>query len=170
MYNGGFGAYPSDDMGMGVNSYFGESDTNFFGDTSNDSFFSEGAGFAFDSDNSFFGESVDMNTFGSDFFSEGASGTPYDDFELYKKATPTSKGGASAKKIGGSGSSVRRTSGTRIEPHEVRPDTGYAKPKYATPKNSGKPIYEVSPKNSRKGLTDITNATITWADDPDDED
>jgi hypothetical protein len=58
MYNG-FGAYPADDMDMGVNSYFGESDTNFFGDTSNDSFFGEGAGFAFDSSNSFFGESTE---------------------------------------------------------------------------------------------------------------
>lgn len=57
MYNGGFGAYPQDDMG--VNSYFGESDTNFFGDTSNDSFFGEGAGFAFDSSDSFFGESAE---------------------------------------------------------------------------------------------------------------
>ena len=44
MYNG-FGAYPSDDMGMGVNSYFGESDANFFGDTSDQSFFGEGSGF-----------------------------------------------------------------------------------------------------------------------------
>lgn len=58
MYNG-FGAYPSDDMDMGVNSYFGESDTNFFGDTSNDSFFGEGVEFIFDSSDSFFGESAE---------------------------------------------------------------------------------------------------------------
>ena len=73
MYNGGFGAYPQDDMG--VNTYFGESDTNFFGDTSNDSFFSEGAGFALDSSDSFFGESAGMDSFDSDFFFESESNT-----------------------------------------------------------------------------------------------
>ena len=74
MYNGGFGAYPQDDMG--VNSYFGESDTNFFGDTSNDSFFGEGAGF----DNGFnncemITEAMGFSTDGMEFFTE-SKGVP----------------------------------------------------------------------------------------------
>jgi hypothetical protein len=73
MYNGGFGAYPTDDMDMGVNSYFGESDTNFFGDTSDQSFFAEGSTMSFDSSDSFFNESYGTDTFGSDFFFESDS-------------------------------------------------------------------------------------------------
>ena len=67
MYNG-FGTYPQDDMG--VNSYFGESDTNFFGDTSNDSFFGEGCGFTGVGNGEFFNESVGFSADGSEVISE----------------------------------------------------------------------------------------------------
>lgn len=70
MYNSGFGAYPQDDMDMGVNSYFGESDTNFFGDTSNDSFFGEGCGVTGFGNGEFFNESVGFSTDGSEVVSE----------------------------------------------------------------------------------------------------
>ena len=73
MYNSGFGAYPQDDMNMGVNSYFGESDTNFFGDTSNDSFFGEGCGVTGFGNGEFFNESVGFSTDDSDFFTETSS-------------------------------------------------------------------------------------------------
>jgi hypothetical protein len=71
MYNG-FGAYPADDMDMGVNSYFGESDTNFFGDTSNDSFFGEGCDFTGFGNGEFFNESAGFTTDGSEVISENA--------------------------------------------------------------------------------------------------
>lgn len=74
MYNGSFGAYPQDDMG--ADSYFGESDTDFFGDTSNDSFFGEGAGF----DNGFnncemITEAMGFSTTDSDIITEDGIGT-----------------------------------------------------------------------------------------------
>lgn len=46
MYDNRFGMYPSDDMNDNINSYFGESDTNFFADNSNEQIFGEG--FMFD--------------------------------------------------------------------------------------------------------------------------
>lgn len=42
MYDNRFGMYPSDDMNDNINSYFGESDTNFFADNSNEQVFGEG--------------------------------------------------------------------------------------------------------------------------------
>jgi hypothetical protein len=71
MYNG-FGAYPADDMDMGINSYFGESDTNFVGDTSNDSFFGEGCDFTGFGNGEFFNESAGFATDGSEVISENA--------------------------------------------------------------------------------------------------
>lgn len=58
MYNNGFGCYRKDNMDDGINSYFGESDINFFGDTSNDSFYGEGCGVAGIEDSSLFSESM----------------------------------------------------------------------------------------------------------------
>ena len=58
-----FGAYPSDDnmIDNDINSYFGESDTNFFADNSNDSFFCD----------SFYNDSSSMG----EFFTEAGIGT-----------------------------------------------------------------------------------------------
>ena len=61
MYATGFGAYPADNMNDTVNSYFNESDTNFFADNSNDSFFCD----SFSDDSSSMGE----------FFTEAGIGT-----------------------------------------------------------------------------------------------
>lgn len=83
MYNSGFGAYPQDDTG--VNSYFGESDTNFFGDTSNDSFFGEGCGVTGFGNGEFFNESVGFSTDGSEVISE-AYGMDYGSSSMFTES------------------------------------------------------------------------------------
>lgn len=86
MYNSGFGAYPQDDMNMGVNSYFSESDTNFFGDTSNDSFFGEGCGVTGFGNGEFFNESVGFSTDGSEVVSE-AYGMEYGNSSMFTESS-----------------------------------------------------------------------------------
>ena len=94
MYNGGFGAYPQDDMG--VNSYFGESDTNFFGDTSNDSFFGEGCGFTGIGNGEFFNESVGFSTDGSEVISE-SYGMGYGYSDMFMESGDNKKDGTEGK-------------------------------------------------------------------------
>jgi hypothetical protein len=102
MYNNGFGCYPQDNMDDGINSYFGESDTNFFGDTSNDSFYGEGCGVAGLEDSSLFSESMGFSevcgsqvineSYGTDYGYTGMFMEAENKFDEPEKSKPKKQG------------------------------------------------------------------------------
>jgi hypothetical protein len=128
MYNNGFGAYPQDDMG--VNSYFGESDTNFFGDTSNDSFFGEGCGFTGVGNGEFFNESVGFSTEGSEVISESyGSGFGYSDMFMESSGDMFMETKVPVKKIKKTDDSItKKESGDDVEATKSTKSATYPKP------------------------------------------
>jgi hypothetical protein len=84
------------DEDYGVQSYFGESDSNFFGDTSNDMIFGEGYGQPVTNGQQFFSEAVGFSSTGGEFISEAAATGGYGEMitecgDLYEESSNSTR-------------------------------------------------------------------------------